>query len=184
MDQEGPRVPPPWIVSREPSEHGPFPGGERRAAGPADRIGLLSIDEDAAICLEIWDGGLPLPEALAKHGLDELRFREHRRLCDKELREEAEQGGSVKALAVHAAREKARQKRSTAREPALDLEAYAAVRAALLGAADEPAVLAARGIDLAKWEQDHRHYRERLRKDQALAERFRALFAAARKAIP
>lgn len=178
MGHGDPRVPPPWAQGLG-SRTGSDPAGAGRLpARPLDKLGLLPMDKDAAIHVALWEGAAPLHETLAKHGLDELTWREHRRLREKELREEAESGGNAKALAAHEALENARRPRPEKGVPALDLAMYAQVRAALEGAADEPAVLAARGIELARWEQDHRWYRAQLRKDPALAERFRAALEA------
>lgn len=178
MGHGDPRVPPPWAQGLASRTGNDLAGAGRLPARPLDKLGLLPLDKDAAIHVALWEGAAPLHETLAKHGLDELTWREHRRLREKELREEAESGGNAKALAAHEALENARRPPPEKGVPALDLAMYAQVRAALEGAADEPAVLAARGIELARWEQDHRWYRAQLRKDPALAERFRAALEA------
>ncbi len=177
-----PTVTPPWAAGL-----GPARGAGRMDAlsgsGPREsKLGLFSLERDAEIQLALWRGTAPLHETLAAHGTDELTWREHRRLRDAALREEAETGGNARAIAVHEAIERARHGAPPPVLPSLDLAAYAEVRVVLRDADDETAALAARGIDLARWQQDHRHYRRRLLKDPAFAEQLRAAIEA--KASP
>ena len=165
---------PPWAPRIAPTRG--LPGAEVAGSRGADdaKIGLYSLEKDAEIQLALWRGTAPLHETLAAHGTDELAWREHLRLRDAALRAEAEAGGNAKALAVHEAIERARQGPSGPFVPSLDLGAYAEVRLVLRDADDEGAALAARGIDVARWQQDHRHYRRRLLREPAFAEQLRA----------
>lgn len=169
-----PMAAPPWAAGLGPAR-GAGRTDSLSGEGPRDgKLGLFTLERDAEIQLAIWSGAAPLHATLAAHGTDELTWREHRRLRDAALREEAEAGGNAKAIAVHEAIEHARRGAPAPGLPSLDLAAYAEVRVVLKDADDEVAALAARGIDLARWEQDHRHYRRRLLKDPAFAEQLRA----------
>ncbi|MEZ4313085.1 MAG: DUF2169 domain-containing protein [Polyangiaceae bacterium] len=107
-----PPRPPRWTVgipvwiTRDPAQppHGPPPSPRAtplRALSPTDSppvttIGLLPVETDAALQIALWNAAAPLHEILATHGLDEVRWLEHRRLRDAELREEATSDGHEK----------------------------------------------------------------------------------------
>lgn len=154
-------------------------------AAPAaiERVGALPLAVDAAIQQEIWKGEAPLHEILARHGVDEVAWREHLRRRDEALRAEAASGGADRARAALSALDAARRPAGDEDEkPGLDLETYATLRALLDDSMDEATILASRGIPREQWERDHRLYRKRLREQPALAEKFRAALEEAKKA--
>ncbi|MFO0588486.1 MAG: DUF2169 domain-containing protein [Polyangiaceae bacterium] len=166
-------APPPWAAGLATSK------STDRAAlvGPraAPTLGILPLEKDAALQVALWREDAKLHDVLAAHGVDEITWREHRRLRDEALKQEAESGGNERAAALHEAIEHARKGPPKKGAPSLDLAAYAAVRVVMRDADDEASVLRSRDIDPAAWEHDHRHYRKRILEDPAFAERFRAL---------
>ncbi|MBK8259151.1 MAG: DUF2169 domain-containing protein [Polyangiaceae bacterium] len=154
---------------------------------PPERVGLLSFEKDAAIQRALLAESSPLHTILHAHGVTELTWREHQRLRQAALRDEALAGGQVTALALHNALESARDpalaQNETADENRLDLHVYARIRMILADADDQTHVLAVNGIDLAKWEQNHRHYRREARRKPALAQELAAAMEAARNAL-
>ena len=175
-------APPPWAAGSAASK------STDRAAlvGPrsAPTLGILPLEKDAALQVALWREDAKLHDVLAAHGVDEITWREHRRLRDEALQREAESGGDERAAALHEAIERARKGPPDKRAPSLDLAAYAEVRFVMKDADDEASVLRSRDIDPATWERDHRHYRKRILEDQAFAERFRALLSAAARSQP
>ncbi len=180
-------------ISSPGAESAPWAEKERRPstltgfdAVPISRVGVLSLDVDAAIQQEIWRGELPLHEILSKHGVGEIAWREHLRRRDEVLRDESEKGATARARAEKVALDRARQPLVSEVQPSLDLEGYAHIRALLEGASegsDEAQILANRGIEREVWDRDHHLYRKRLREEPVLAERFRAAVADAKKQI-
>ncbi len=172
-------------VERAPWERPRLPaaGAEEWPPSVIERVGLLPLAVDAAIQQEIWRGESKLQEILARHAIDELTWRDHLLKREEALRDEAEKGAADRARAERLALDRARRPPEAPREPSLDLETYAALRALIDDSADnEAAVLAARGVPKDVWDREHRAYRKRLRAEPALAERFRGALEEHRKA--
>jgi hypothetical protein len=165
----------------------PAPAPPAREPPPACEPEPLPLATYAAVKVAVWDDGLGLAEALARHGIDEVRWRAHERRQNELLAAEALARQSELADRLRAALdgERARREaRASTREAvdALGLERYAALRVVAEGGWSLAARLSRLGIAPAEWDRIDAGWRARVRRDPDLGRALRRAIAQARRA--
>lgn len=155
---------------------------QNRDIGAANTKPLLPMETYAAVQVDLWDEGALLDDVLARHGIDEITWRDNERRRADALAEEAARGRSENALALAEAIEAAAARRALSDASDLPLDDYLAVRVALEGADEPEPVLARKNLSETKWQKLDQKWRKRAKSDAAVAKEIRDKLAELRKA--
>lgn len=143
---------------------------------------LLPMETYAAIQVDLWDEGALLEDVLARHGMDEITWRDNEQRRADALAEEAKQGRSEVALALAEALDAAAARRALSDPKTLSLDDYLAVRVAIEDAPEPEPVLARKNLTELQWQNLDRQWRKRAKTDASLAKEIREKLAELRKA--
>jgi hypothetical protein len=179
-------APAPLVTAPAPPVTAPAPPATATEPPPPDAPPLLALEIYAAIQMDLWDESAPFEDVLARHGVDEIAWRDNERRRAEVLAEEARQGRSELALALADALDAVRAKRALPPEGEgglLTLDKYVALRAEIDAAPDALPILEKRSLTEPQWQSIHRAWRKRSRADAALAQELRAKLAEARRAL-
>jgi hypothetical protein len=141
---------------------------------------LLPLETYATIQVDLWDEGVLLENVLARHGIDEITWRDNEQRRADALAEESKQGRSEMAVALAEALEAAAARRAPSED--LSLDDYVTVRVMIEDASEPEPVLARRNLSQSQWQRIDRQWRKRAKSDAALAKEIRAKLAELRKA--
>jgi len=181
-----PRPLDPLAVAEPMVAKAPAPTAAAADTRGVSRLEPLPLDVYARIKVAGWRGGDGLEAALAREGIDEVRWREHEAWLREELTATARRRDASLVRGVAEAIRRARSEgRRTAPPTAPDLEHYARLRAAveLAGEEHEDEALSREGVTRFDWDELRIDWAERLQRDPELSRRVRKSVGKARRAI-